>query len=453
MLKKFSVLIITMFISLVGVSQAHAARFESFDESHVFNEYVDDDNLYIEAASDITISNTVEKDLYITGENIVIDGDVFGNVYLFGGTVTINGDIARNVYVMAGDVEINGEVLRDVFVMGGTVNINSAVYEDVNVFASELEINSSVEDIRAAGGDISITSEVSGDVFLAASKAFLSGIVGGDVYLASENADFTDLEVKGDLISDVQQKVEDGLVVSGIKEFHNQGDDKDSSTSNTGLDINTDAANLVSSVFGAIVSMILSIVTIVVTGAFLLNIMPRKMYRYTEQLSSIEGLSKSVIYGIAGHIVGFTLVLLLFVTFVGYQVAFILLTIWVLAILTVGPIASISIYKLLAKNSSFTIQNQYLQLASGATIYVLLTNIPFVNTLVSLTAYLAVTGAYLRDKRSVMKQAKYQTSAVEHPVEYNKKPNSEGKSKKDASAKKNSSKKSPTKASKKKGTK
>ena len=62
--------------------------------------------------------NGIKEDLFLTGDDIVIDGPVDGDVIAIGRTVTINGPISGSLIAIGRDIFINDEVLGSAYVSG-----------------------------------------------------------------------------------------------------------------------------------------------------------------------------------------------------------------------------------------------------------------------------------------------------------------------------------------------
>ena len=58
---------------------------------------------------DLPAGEVVDDDLFIVGDNIIVDGTVNGDLFAFGGTVVINGDVHGSLVTSAQTVTINGE--------------------------------------------------------------------------------------------------------------------------------------------------------------------------------------------------------------------------------------------------------------------------------------------------------------------------------------------------------
>ena len=112
-----------------------------------------------------------------------------------------------NLYVAGGNVSVSSDVLGDVLAAGGNVSISGNVSEDIAVAGGSVTILGDTEgDVRVAGGNILIVGNVSGELV----------ITGGSVMIAPDVLVKKDLIIAGGQIvieGDVEGDVE---VVGGV---------------------------------------------------------------------------------------------------------------------------------------------------------------------------------------------------------------------------------------------
>ncbi|NJM70717.1 MAG: hypothetical protein HC862_11075 [Scytonema sp. RU_4_4] len=134
------------------------------------------------AQKQVTISanQVIDDDLYLAGETLTIDGTVKGDAVLAGKQITINGTIDG-----------------DLIAAGQTVVINGAVNDDVRVAGQVLTLDSKAkvkDDLIAAGASLEnkAGSSIGGDVNFFGAQALLAGTVSQNV-LGAMNS----LELRG----------------------------------------------------------------------------------------------------------------------------------------------------------------------------------------------------------------------------------------------------------------
>lgn len=129
----------------------------------------------------VVIPSTEEhKNLYLMGEEVVVDSGVTGDLFVAGGKVTINGIVAQDLVVLGGEVIINGQVGGDVRAAGGDLKINAPVTGDVLLAGGTVSFseNSSVAgDVIVATGEMSLSAPVLGEVKVVGGTLFFDSVL------------------------------------------------------------------------------------------------------------------------------------------------------------------------------------------------------------------------------------------------------------------------------------
>lgn len=158
---------------------------------------------------DVTVAagETVEDDLYIGAQRMIIDGTVDGDLFFGATEAVINGTVTGNVYGGAATITINGTVEGDLMAGGQVITINGAVQDDLRVGATSLALNGGSligGDLMVGGFDVQAKPEsnIGGDVLLGAAQARLAGKIGKDVSAAVNG-----LEILGTIAGDLDAQV------------------------------------------------------------------------------------------------------------------------------------------------------------------------------------------------------------------------------------------------------
>ena len=137
----------------------------------------------------------VDDDLYVTANNVVIDGTIRGDLVAFGQNITVNGTVEGDVIAAGRSVEIRGTVEDDARIAGQTLLLGEG---------AEVE-----DDLIAAGFSLQNLpdSAVGGTLLYAGYQALLQGTVDEDVSVAANG-----LELGGEVGGNVDAEVdgEDG---------------------------------------------------------------------------------------------------------------------------------------------------------------------------------------------------------------------------------------------------
>lgn len=134
----------------------------------------------------VPASEVVNDDLYLSGNEIVVDGTINGDLVAFGATITINGTVNGDVIAAGQTVVINGEVADDARIAGSVLFIgeNARIGSDLVSAAYSLEVRAGAligQDALFAGGQALIAGEITRNLQVATAALELRGTVGGDV--------------------------------------------------------------------------------------------------------------------------------------------------------------------------------------------------------------------------------------------------------------------------------
>lgn len=157
------------------------------------------DDLYVTGAN-IEVSGDVDGDVVAFGQNIRITGDVTGDVISAGQNITVSGAVEGSVRAAGADVVIDGRVAEDVIAAGSTVRVTSggSVGRDAVIGASSLQLDGDVSRNVVGGADrMSIGALVGGDVTADVARLTVEedGRVAGDLTYYSD----TEARIDGDV--------------------------------------------------------------------------------------------------------------------------------------------------------------------------------------------------------------------------------------------------------------
>jgi cytoskeletal protein CcmA (bactofilin family) len=266
------------------------------------------------------------------GERVVKRGLIDEDVYAAGETVTIDATVVGDVVVAGGDVTVSGKVSADILAAGGEVRITADVGDDVRAAGGEVEISARiVDDLIVAGGEITTTSAttVGGRTWLAGGEIEVGGRLGRELRAAGGTITVSaevngDVELMGDTL-----RIEPGAVIRGDLVYRTEGD--------ITIDEN---ATITGSVIrkplpydegpGVTGGVIMSVLTVLVSVLLLSHLFPGFVGTAVETLRTKTG--KSLLTGLVLLIVVPMVVVLLFVTAVGWLAGVVLLALYLVAI-------------------------------------------------------------------------------------------------------------------------
>ncbi len=158
-------------------------------------------------------SNLKSSDIYLTGDEIIIDYPIDGNLYVIANKVNIKAEVGGDAFIITKELNIEqqGYIFSNLFVVADNVNIDSVIY-DMYAVAKNINITSNgsvYRDARIiASKDISILGNIGRNAFIGgSSKLSLTdgsseGSINGNLtYSTSQNLPEEDLRayVSGDI--------------------------------------------------------------------------------------------------------------------------------------------------------------------------------------------------------------------------------------------------------------
>ena len=139
----------------------------------------------------IPAGETIEDDVFISGENVVIDGSVNGMLFATGAKITLNGTVMGDVLLVGETVVVSETAVIDgnLFIAGADLTVKGQVTGSVFGGSSALELGSSALVGRNMYyGGFSLNTEdgsmVSKDLFAAVYQALLSGAIDRDLSIS-----------------------------------------------------------------------------------------------------------------------------------------------------------------------------------------------------------------------------------------------------------------------------
>lgn len=150
------------------------------------------------------------------GDDLQINQDIQGDLVLGGGRLEINGNVMDDFTGAGGELVVNGNVSGNIMAVGGTIRVNGNVGGD----------------LVAAGGQIILSrdSTVEGDILLTGGEVTLNGIVNGNGSVSAGTLRTGEnFELKGDLEleaenypSDLEDNVGGNLSIIPVTREQNQ---------------------------------------------------------------------------------------------------------------------------------------------------------------------------------------------------------------------------------------
>ncbi len=330
-------------------------------------------NLYL-AGANVTVNADTAADLAAAGGMVLVTGKVEQEALLAGGTVYVSGAIGGNARVAGGNITISGPVGGDLVVAGGNVNLTGSA--------------SVAGDLLIAGGNLNIDAPVAGDIRMAGGTAIINSKVGGKVYARSQSLSFGS---SAEVLSGVEYKGEQTATVAAgarVGEI--------SFTKIRTKDFRGQVVGLFS------LAILLKLLAWLVAAYVLLKFKKGFVLSLAEDFKARPWANLG--WGLLALFGGPILVVLLFVTLVGYYLAFILGLMYALAIVATNLISAMVLgYFLLSKLSKAgETLTDWQAVVIGVVVWVLLRFIPVLGWLAMAIVFLMVLGAGVKRLKSGM---------------------------------------------------
>ena len=167
------------------------------------------------------VSGSVDDDVYIAGDEIVISGEVTGDVFGAGRSIRLTGSTGQSFFAGAQDVTIDGTVGHSARIGAQDLVVTGTITQDLLGAgrAVTVETEGSVgRDVWAGGQNLTVAGNVGRDIRGGVQELTISGTVGGNVEVDGDSVTLEDgARIAGDLIytSDREADIDPGAEVAG----------------------------------------------------------------------------------------------------------------------------------------------------------------------------------------------------------------------------------------------
>lgn len=335
----------------------------------------------------VTVSQTLSENAYIAGQEVYISSTAEKDLLGAGGKVTVNAPVVGDLMLAAGSINILDSVGGDVRVAGGDVTIAKSVGGDLLVFGGVVTILPSATiggDVIVFGGAVDIQGAVEGSLKVHAESVMVNGVVMGpasvktsDSVSFGEKADFrSSLSYSAPIDATIAEGAKLGGEVVFTKEEGRSSNDK----------------NIIAGILAALGIMMLIkfigmlSVALLITYAFKnasLALSREMIQRFWQMLG----------VGFVATIATPVAVILLLLSVVGMYVGFILLALYLFALLVAGVFMCITTGALLSKLIQKDVQVDWKWTILGTVVVFVLPFIPFLGWVALVVLFFASMGA------------------------------------------------------------
>lgn len=319
-----------------------------------------------------SLSGEIDATAFLAGASPVSTADVKGILFEAGNTVSVGGS-SEYAFVAGNMVSLSGSILRDAFVAGNSLSISGDCGRDMVAVAETLEVRGSIgRDLTAAGRSVVI-----------------SGHVGGDVLLSAEQITVTDdAEIEGTLHYNASAAISaPDEILSRAEVYAETHEDNGEAAARSGAP----------SILSTVRSCLFRFAGLLIIAYFLLWVTPlweKLDADYTGK--SFGSYAKTAGIGFA-VLAGLPLAaIILMITGVGLRAAFVLLPVYMAALLAAPVFLGFFVGALLWRKALKKTRNYWAELAIGLLVWAVLAAVPYVSAVLKLVSIVLGLGVFTR---------------------------------------------------------
>ncbi len=319
-----------------------------------------------------SLSGEIDATAFLAGASPVSTADVKGILFEAGNTVSVGGS-SEYAFVAGNMVSLSGSILRDAFVAGNSLSISGDCGRDMVAVAETLEVRGSIgRDLTAAGRSVVI-----------------SGHVGGDVLLSAEQITVTDdAEIEGTLHYNASAAISaPAEILSRAEVYAEKQADSSEAAARSGAP----------SILSTVRSCLFRFAGLLIIAYFLLWVTPlweKLDADYTGK--SFGSYAKTAGIGFA-VLAGLPLAaIILMITGVGLRAAFVLLPVYMAALLAAPVFLGFFVGALLWRKALKKTRNYWAELAIGLLVWAVLAAVPYVSAVLKLVSIVLGLGVFTR---------------------------------------------------------
>jgi len=338
------------------------------------------------------------------GETVTIDQPLFSDQYLAGRFVQVTAPIQGDLVIAGQELVVDAQIGGDVIAAGQSLTLRDSVSDDVRAAGRTLTLDAQIMGHAvAAGADVILTSDASvGDwAWFAGRRVTVEGQVGGELRAAGQSV-MVSGEVGGDAVLAAEEiQIEPGAIIRGDLIWDSETEpDISANATVEGEIIREDLTGAVEQIgsfaeSGGLASTVLSGIALIAASCLAFLVFPRFSGSVAGRIRSMP--LRTLGLGI-GVLVGVPLVIvLLFVTRIGWIVAIgtlfgyllLLLCAMVFGVISVGKLG----LELTKKDQAGRRPVHLLAIGLGVALILLLAQIPVLGTIVLLIVLFSGLGA------------------------------------------------------------
>lgn len=340
----------------------------------------------IESGNTLVISEPVSENAYVFGGELTIAAPVTGDLTAVGGSVMVSSPIEGDALIAGGSVDVRKAVEGDVRVVGGKITIEDIVDGDLFAVGGTVKVLGTPSFAWVGGGTVSFEGGANRSITAYGGSIFLAGTFKGDVTVsASDSVVLADKTIiLGALRYDAPQQAQipDTAKIAGGVTY----------TGDSYLPSIEEAQRF--AIVGAGIFFLVRILAAVIAVGLLAGLFPRFAQAVADRALSAS-FTRFVLHAFLGFgvlVAVPALILLLFVSFAGAGIAFVLLAAYALLVLLAyfyaAVIAGAALSRHIVKRATF----YWRDAVFGMLVLSLISLVPIFGGLVFMALFAAAAG-------------------------------------------------------------
>ena len=134
-------------------------------------------NDYFAYGKNVEISGTVNGDVYVLGGQVLFDGKVNGDIIALAGSIEIAGIVSHNVRIMAAQASISGQIGRNLTGVTATIDISpsAVIGNNAVIISGNADLESIIKNnVRLYTSNVRISDHIGGNVMAHVGKIRLT---------------------------------------------------------------------------------------------------------------------------------------------------------------------------------------------------------------------------------------------------------------------------------------
>lgn len=333
----------------------------------------------------IAKDEVVEGNLYFGANSLNIEGKVLGDVIGLAANIKINGEISGDLIVVSQNLNLNGKVSGNLRGLANVINVNGQVGKNATVFSESLILGSESligQDLLLSSLYSEFNGRIGSNLHGYSDQAVLRGEIGQDVNLK------LDSQKKKKYTNKLQ--IDQSALINGSLNYQ-AGHEAQISSENIKGEVRRQEPKKKEKTSQSLEKFSLNFFSLLL-AAYLIN------YLFKNKINSLKDIiikpdGRLPLYGLALLILTPLASLLLILSLIGLPLALIILALWLILIFVSQVISAIALGHYLFKVSKKEKIDKRIKIAAGVFILCLLSSIPYLGWLFSLSAIIIGLGA------------------------------------------------------------